>query len=206
MFRYLDRTTEVPSIKFLIYLNNYKLWIDDYCWTGILMAASCIGRRRRTHMLMNIQIQICHSVRNLRFHRGEGLCCICGVMRPVGCSRPFGEICCLHLLLYMKAAGSAKTSDSTYSWQGVTNHYSTDVSGAALKQKGHETVRNVFFTFHWMKLKDFVRYESIMAASDKITVFWAVTQNDLVCRNRSFGRTSFRQFQCMFLFIERSVL
>jgi hypothetical protein len=61
---------------------------------GISMVASCTERMRRGRMDMNIQISICHSVRDC----GLNALKICVVLyrvivlfRPVGDSRPFGD-------------------------------------------------------------------------------------------------------------------
>lgn len=57
------------------------------------MAALCTERMRRTHMDMNIQISVCHSVRDCGLNALKAYAVLYRVMpfRPVGGSRPFGD-------------------------------------------------------------------------------------------------------------------
>jgi hypothetical protein len=61
---------------------------------GISMAASYTERMRRGHMDMNIQISVCHSVRDCGLNALKAYVVLYGVIvpfRPVGGSRPFGD-------------------------------------------------------------------------------------------------------------------
>jgi len=61
---------------------------------GISMAASCTERMGRGHMDMNIQLSICHSVRDCGLNALKAYVVLYRVIvpfRPVGGSRSFGD-------------------------------------------------------------------------------------------------------------------